>query len=484
MLVAAGLALPGVASGEDSKGDSLTVLPWTTASLVVSSKDSRAVVQFGQQLDLGLRWAGSLSAPLNDEGRVAAFTTDTTLVSGFKVTGQFGFDSDSAALAEQAKWIKRLQKTLDGLSSISADERSGKLAAFAQRKAIVPQSDGGVWKWLQGRMPDRAASEATLKELEENEKALRSTEGPCNEKASSTDKCFLLDWFKRQERRSFFYDELQDVARTIPEGLSLPDSLWKKLSNLSARDRLQGVVDHLSEIKDYIAESRRQDAKARRAAFLATRPGRSCVGHSFLIDVSASTDIKDVYQGSLATKAISTSTSEFTAGVDYSLLPPVAGLSINVRGGGVRSRDSGAEKVERCEVVPSVDPEDPSMPTNLSGQKCKDVLFRAEVQPKAKTTFYTRLAIDYQPGGKLDDGDVLLGVEWRGALEGINGDVKAGGRLSLFATPLEGKTAGRFGIALDASYAFDQDPMDTSSPWTITTLAFVGATFTDLMGSP
>jgi hypothetical protein len=479
LMVVAVLVLPAAARGDDSQADSLTLLPWTTASLVVSSKDSRALLQFGRQLYSGLRWATSISAPINDDG-VASFSTDSKLVSGFKVTGQFGWDSDSATLAAQAKWIEDLQEAVKGLQLPTVG-----LANFAKRNSLSPQSDDEVWKWLMTKLNVKAEDKAlTIEEAKKRALSLQlMPKTLCAMKDQEiNDSCFLRSWFDMPGQRTGFYQKVMTLLNNMPKDLQMPDVLERERP-VKSDAKEQYVIDHLSEISDYIGKARREDAETRRNVFLATRPGRASWGHSVLLDFSASLDRQDVYQGSLDADDSETTLSNITLGIDYTLLTTIPGLSFNGRAGWNREQDGGADKVERCESVPVGDPPVDPLEPQLSGRKCKDVLFRTGARPDAKNTTYARIAFDYQPGGKLADSEVLPGVEVRVGLEEIDGDYKLGrtigGRLSVFATPLKDKTAGRFGIAIDASYARDQD----TSPLTITGLAFVGATFTDLMGS-
>jgi hypothetical protein len=479
LLVAAGLALPGVASGEDGQGDSLTVLPWSTASLVVSSKDTRAVLQLSDMTDCGLRWTGSVSAPLDSDSRVAAFTNNRELGSGFKATLQIGWDRDAKILAAQAKWVHEVEALVTALTAMPIYAANGRLARFATANKLPSQGDSAVWSWLQKRWTSSHATEGTLSELKESDAATiaAATEAACDGSVAEPPGCLLGQWFTVQEERSKTYPKLLKKIEEMPKDLILPDALLDESKKLSKAELPQLVADHLGEISAYLATLQKEDATARLGAAMVTRPARAHAGHVLLGDVAFSVDTKSVYGGDLSTEATKTIAYDLVLGVDYSYLPTVAGLSVNFRGGMERSRESGAEEVERCETIDSDDPA-------VSGKDCTDVLFRSGAQPDAETTGYARGAITYQLHGKLNDGEVLPGVELRGGIDGLFGTRVGNGRLSLFATPLKDDTAGRFGLAIDASYAIDRGPMESGTRWTITSLVFVGASFKDLLGKP
>jgi hypothetical protein len=480
LVVAAFLARPGVARGEDSQADSLTVLPWSTASLVVSSKDTRAVVQLSDSTDCGWRWTGSVSAPLDGDSRVAAFTNNRELVSGFKATFQAGLDSDRAVLAAQAKWVKEVGVLMTALIEMPY-AANGRLARFAKANKLASQSDSAVWEWLQIRWKAESKShttDGTLSELAVSKAAtIVAATDACDGSVSESPDCLLSEWFEVQRKRSDTYPNLLRKIEEMPKDLILPAALIAEFKNLPDAARAQLVVDHWAKISEYLASLQKEDATARLGAAMVTRPARARAGHVLLGDVAFSLDTKSVYGGDLSTEATQTTAYDLVLGIDYSYLPTVAGLSVNLRGGMERSRESGAEEVERCETIDSDDPA-------VSGKDCTDVLFRSGAQPDAETTGYARGAITYQLHGKLNDGEVLPGVELRGGIDGLLGTRVGNGRLSLFATPLKGDTAGRFGLAIDASYAIDRGPMESGTRWTITSLVFVGASFKDLMGSP
>jgi len=135
--------LAGIASSahaDDPKKDSLTVLPWTQATLLFSSDEKLGVVEFSQLFKK--KWGLNIkaSAPIDKDTRVAAFVDDGHLSSGFTGSFQIGYDRRAKQSARLADNIESAMFGLDGGSSTEAET-----AALRRRNLLltaIPDDDG------------------------------------------------------------------------------------------------------------------------------------------------------------------------------------------------------------------------------------------------------------------------------------------------------------------------------------------------------
>lgn len=443
-------------SSED--GDSLTLLPWNVASLVVSSKDTRAVVQISGATDKGLTWMGTASVPIEEDSKVATFSSNTELTSGIKLTAKVGWDSDREALVDQAKWLADLEKVVAELQTVPSYALNGSMAAMVRRLGLPDPSEASFWNHLTGSggLPDRAAVEIYLQSPSLiTECQFGGDTGICT---------FLKDWLEQKRAVFIAYDALTLMLAKRLVDLQIPSNLVAEFNTAQWNGTTrQFVIDNLSALVAHWKQVLESGRTTQLGAALATRPARENWGVVALGEVSGRSEINDVYVDDLVGDPIKTKNYDFAVGADLTVLPPRAGWSFNANAGLERSRANGADKVERCTTPPSED-------GTVAGKGCKDVLFREGAQPDADTTGYARIAFTYQPGGQPREDGVLPGLEWRAGFTGLGEDRRFNTRLSLFGTPLKGNTAGRFGLAVDAAY---------ESQWEVTTLVFIGASLAD-----
>jgi hypothetical protein len=106
-----------IAAAVDAKKDSVTVLPWTQASLAFTEGDKSAAVEYTQLFAGHWMLYGKASAPLDSDTRIAAFTRNNKLANGFSGSFQFGHDGRAAQLRELERNVSLAIEGADALRS-------------------------------------------------------------------------------------------------------------------------------------------------------------------------------------------------------------------------------------------------------------------------------------------------------------------------------------------------------------------------------
>jgi hypothetical protein len=496
------VCLSSRARGGDDKKDSLTVIPWTDASLVFSTKDKNGVVEYNHL------WAPYVlylkaSAPIDDDTRIGQFTRDTA--GGFSISGQFGWDGRSEQLRRLEEGYKKTLAALKDVNLAKAPYSQEEFEQYITRHHIPSPTSSGIEQSLcngscnnnEAQLARAVSSklpggEATVADsvavgaaTELSNRELARCSGLANRTDADKDSCFLAAFWLREHAK------ITDISQATTFFTGATDKLWaafetinpddaKKMLNAAGNNKVQALIDNSSEVMKALQTFVRKAPLERRDLLMTgMMADQKADAQALTIDGHVNYDQLSVYQGDLASDPITAKKFDWSIGLNYTYYPAAAtGLALNARVGYERSRSAGATKVERCSTYPSMDP-------TVSGKSCDaDALFRAGDAPEAKSSAYVRVATTYQYEGESSEDDLVPGVEVRVGLEGLGGDKSVSTRITLFGTPIKGTTAARVGVALDAQRLIDTGG-STDSRWTFTPLFFVGATFSDLMsGSP
>lgn len=488
------LATSAPARAGDDKKDSLTVLPWSQAAVVFSSDDKVGAVEYSQLFGTSYLLDVKASAPIDDDTRIAAFTSNTHLAAGFTGSVQFGWDDRAKLLGELEAMLVEASGAIETLSSgaeaVTLEED------FVARHQIAAGTDAishflcdpetcspavvarKICERLGGAAcaaGDRQVAEATQRATSIRQQCdVVRGDAPVDKK----DRCFLSSWWLRQQGLFAADERVQRLARDQKK-LDQTWSVFEKLDpgkakELAAKGQKQAILEDTQLIISTLRSARRTRALERRDLLLTAMPsGRAAQAFSF--DARLSYDRLSVFQDDLASRTTADTKYDVGLGMNYTYYAGIEGLAITARAGLDQALDPSASKAERCVQLPSTD-------QMVGGQRCNmSVLFRSGPAPDAETSVFARLAASYQYGGRRSDDDLIPGVEGRIGLEGIFAKKSLDGRLTLFGTPVKGTTAARVGVALDVSYAINGEAGE--SRWTVTPLVFVGATFSDLFGS-
>ncbi|NVB85785.1 MAG: hypothetical protein HOV81_45905 [Kofleriaceae bacterium] len=508
LAVSACVLVSARAWADDPKKDSLTVLPWTDASLAFSSEEKVANVAYSQPLsdDFSIYIKGS--APIDEDTRTAAFATDGHFASGISANVQAGYDGRVAQLAKFKRELILVNEYVNKALSpndISIDHRLEE--AYVQSIPGLSADNDAVSRHLcrAAQDPLDASQDCTRDKVRVAVcKTIAADGKPCSTMTEAdaaavrmllncappkpgkadqrpVEQCYLAQfWLRTRYQDVASYAVIEFVTRT--EEI---ETLWaafaradetkaKALNDSYNRNHALALVADGSTVLATLSAWRAKAPFERRDTLLTATPLTGGTS-AFLLDISASYDRLSVYHDDLAADPKTEQKIELEIGADYTYYARTPGLAFDVRVGLDHTRDPGAKKTERCVSRASTD-------GTITGESCKDELFIAGDPASAKTSAYARLAATYQWQGKRSEDDLIPGVEARLGVEGLFQDKSLEGRLTLFGTPVSGTAAARVGIALDATYDINRTDRDTPR-WNVTPLVFVGATFSGLMGS-
>jgi len=460
------LIVPSIVRGDDTKSDSLTVLPWTDASLVFTSKDKRANLSYSQTADGGLGVQIQASAPLDQDTRIAAFTDDNQLVSGFKGALQIGWDSRAARIAALGSVTRDVAEAVKTLSKVPDSVRIQNEFVTANH---IEASTGAIYQWFCTKQSvsadDCRHEDVVLPKLCSAYLGAVCTDRASFETAATAfwkqhcgsvaelagddlTKCTVAGVLDEQLARETVAEQLLDKKRALANAETVkriiaiykylkPDDA--KSSGETVAERAQFVANNAGKIADAIEE------------FVQTAPAERCDAllfaiqdhqdYALLLDVSMSYDRTKVYIDDIAPKAQVALAYDFAIGPDLTVYTSTKGLAANFRAGFERKRAVDAKTFERCVAEPTTD-------MTITGKQCdSNALFRKGPVPAPSNAGYLRAAVDYQYPGPASKDKLVPGVELRGGLEGIGDKLAVDTRLSLFGTPTNGNTAARVGVA-------------------------------------
>jgi hypothetical protein len=499
--VVAIVALHAPARAEDPKKDAITVTPWSGASLDFTSEEKRATLEYMQTLLDRAQVYLKVSAPLDEDTRLAAFTNQNRLVGGFAADLQIGYDERAKYLGELAELLEKLGKLRDRLAALPASSQSG---AIADILAKWGNNDGQMIRGLcreaglACESPFDAAKRKKLWEFvcrrylgaevcagDEPKIAERARDkaAECVGCPGPSEACALATWMVDVIERTRMAEEAFGlVDRLEPHG----DDLWstiqrydketaahiRKELNLGpdTTPTVAQLVPYAAALAATVNRLLRQSALARRDALVTGGTGGADRGFAAIaLDVAVAYDRASVYQDDFDADPALMSKYDVSFGVNGTYYG-AGGWTVNGRAGYELSRDPGAVPFKRCEPVGTAG-------GAASGEACADALFRAGPEPEAEGSAYLRLAIGYQYPGASADAKFVPGIELRGGLSDIGregADRTWELRLTLFGTPVEGDKAARVGVALDAART-------EGTGCIVTPIVFVGATTSTLM---
>jgi hypothetical protein len=512
--------LPSLVHADDSKKDTITVLPWTDATLVIGSTEKRGAVQYAQPLPQSLALYVKATAPLDEDSRIAALGSENDFAPGFSGQIQFGYDQRTQYLRELNKNISDLAQARRPLVKIPDYAARGVLAEYCKYHNTGVCSDGVVFNHYCKRVTGESCEVSDATQMAAAFAAIcqkRLTQGNATCGSGS-----LRDY----AHFAVAYAELHECAQKKPEVLARDESCfaaiwgpefllsqraakkafgaaaelqrtqqmaaaWKivkviapakadELKKISGSDDATLILEHPDAVLVVLNQVLRASALERRDLFLSgAMPGADRYTQAIFFDASLSYDRLEVYQDDLSADPKDEKNYDLEIGVNYTIYTSVPGLSINGRLGYERKRQSDAEKVKRCTEIPSSD-------TGTTGSLCdSDALFRSGDAPEPVNGEYFRLALNYQYLGNLSEDDVIPGLELRFGLEDtLSKDRYFEGRFALFGTPVKGTAAARAGIAFDVTYDPSLAAGGTDRRWTVTPIIFIGATVASLMQRP
>ena len=495
LAIATTLVVCSTSAHADDKFDSLTLLPWSDTSFAISENDHRAVIQYSQLTKDGLGFHANVSAPLDDDTRIAAFTSNNKLVGGFAGSLQIGVDTRAERLAALESATHAVGDAVKQLTTIGRFARAQVDYATDQKLSGISTGELYVAMCKKFAGPD---AECTV----DNQNtivpkmcaALRASGQACADQTQFNDiataywgqNCLAIqvDPVKHEAcaiagplRDELALQHAAEIVRSTLGNQDLVDEIWTVYKYLApdaakqcAKRTSDCILDNAQIVADTIGDFVKNAPLQRRDLLMFAIQDRSA--YAILGSVSGSFDRSSVYQDDISSTPVSSSSYDLQVGVDATWYTPRKGLSANLRLGYERSRAVNAQTFQRCEVAPGSN-------TTVSGTACDpNALFRVGPAPDAASSLYARGAVDYQFDTSLENNTIVPGVEERLGLDNIGDGTTLSTRASLFATPVSGTTAARIGVALDI-----QHPLDSGATpsWIVTPLVFIGATFSDLM---
>jgi hypothetical protein len=416
--------------------------------VVVAGGDKRAVVELTHLFSSTTLYVKA-SAPIDDDTRIAAFTSDNHLASGFAGTVQWGYDARAIQVAKLERDYQVLQDNVKALGTLK-ELTPAEWEAYSTRHGLGGSSDE-IARTLcgPGACTPAVAARAVCA-------AVSATDGGCAPKTSD--------------------DEVVKGATTAAAA-ALP------ACNALRADADSATLDRCFAVKFWVQTQYREATYAailhgkqleRRDLLLTGALATKDTAWALVGDASFSYDRASVYQDDLASEPVDAVSYQASAGATATLYPGgLAGVAFHLRAGVERSRGTGASKVERCASSASTS-------ADVTGRACDgNALFRTGGAPAAESSFSLRLAASYQYRGAKSETDVVPGVEVRLGLDGIGADKTGSVRLAFFGTPMKGASAARVGIAVETDYALDAG--DGERKWTVTPLVFVGASLESLL---
>ncbi|WP_437977555.1 hypothetical protein WMF11_11935 [Sorangium sp. So ce295] len=437
----AGLAVTGhaaTARAEDPKADSLTVLPTTKASFLISTKEKRGILGYSTLFESGVRLSLETSAPLDEDTRTAAFLRKGQLASGFRAELHIGYDSTHKLMnltdAERQLADLHFCEEVNGAPSaaaatapVAAPATTGPAAAAEPTPPPATPAAGAAPAEPLDRVAVRDAVQEALtaskQTITEAVKAALEKEGAAPAPVLEIPACTTTAveaWGKAHPDR--------------PE--------WK---------RYQAIVN-----------------RNRRDLSINVIPADSGPLTAYGLDVSGSFDQASLYESDLAAPPRDVTKYDVQFGPSGTVYLQ-GSLAFNLRAGVDISRGFSASKVDRCVALPSTD-------TDVSAKSCASVLFAKNIDEDAKAAGYARLAMVFQPQQTIDA--AAPGVEARIAVEDIGQTPILNLRLTGYLSPDAGPVVARFGVGMNLSNVLRDDPANGLERGTLafTPFIFVGAT--------
>jgi hypothetical protein len=517
------LVIASPAQAADPRADSLTLHPWTDATVSLAAAERKLSIAYGQLIPtrrFPLLWFARVAAPLDEETRIAAFIDQHRLVSAFHADVQIGYDSRANRLRELRRPLEQLERLSKRLRTMSAYAKGFGLLELARQlgvkgyashtkiaeavcaahrdEGLVCPGDGNaraqaISQWYCNRFvghPCRAAEE--LADYATRRCGAAAQMGPEPERCLIAR--WLLEWMSALVDANGFAATVAALkehddqrAREILElyVLWVPDQRPLLDDDVDEKgiSPTELVVTHRSEI---LRAFRDAETDALSGSLLRMRD-LNLVGapsdpehHYFSVvaDLSFAYDLLKAYHDDVALPPIRVFKLDFQAGLSGTIfLAKPSGLSVNVRTGYELWRSPPVRRIDRCVTLPSSD-------ADVTGHACAAApLYVAGALPGSESSAYLRLAVDYQFVGDPRKTKIIPGLETRLGFEGLGGNSRSLAiRLAAFFTPVTGAAAARAGLGVDFQYAIDGTPDQVVQPgaWTVVPFAFVGATTTAL----
>lgn len=505
------------ALADDPKSQDVTIQPWTGARVNITPDTKTAALSYNQWLGDWAQFYVQLTAPLDSDTRIAAFTKSNQLTTGFSAQMQFGYDSRATDLKMLEAIIDEWTQYAKAAKALPSGDNEEQLVADIQSigepapALCVPAAS--CWQITgDAVLPSEATASAQARQ-----KLGTRLGWACQTYGVSQPKCTWrgvydaipaeVAFCKRKSANAppancdaaIKYADAAKlvIAGTIaaygivvsvhknPHAAERILALYKRVAGKDAdpddtKTAVQKVFDNLDTIKTQFDTYATLAPLALRDLLVTgdygSRPG---IGVALVADASVSYDNLTVYVGD-ANNASKQNVDKYDiqAGANGTLFFP-DGWSLNARVGWELSRDPKAKTMERCLGVSSTDP-------NVTARSCDSsaLFINSTTLPSPKSQAYVRIALDKQFFGAKDtENKVIPGFEVRTALEGLGQETVFSGRIGLYVTPAIGSSALRAGVALQVDYDFDGN-IDTinNRPWDVIPFIYVGATTTALMG--
>lgn len=535
-----------VALADDPRKDEAVVLPLSDGIVSFTPKDKKLRLQYaylGTEGTKGLLALVRVAAPLDEDARMAAFLDENRLVNGFEATLSLGYDRRSLQLQEYDRLLADLDAALTSLGTLSDEELSGQvedwclangvtpcgLAAIVERQATLLGSTVTIaddasradksWTALDAVVaakmgprdlpPTESARGGAFarKVLDWLDAGLRG----CNsetllhspDRASSArewtlcsaDGVVLRGVYENREAE-LALELAREKLRQTAHGRALVDRLWDELLRIDGPkmralqrrgvDRITTLERNAKEVRLLVATAakalRNQTALEQRDLNLLALSG-SGVWWSISGEISGSLDRVKARKDSVSAAKLDVTNFDVQYGANGAIYLPSKGVHLNLRVGGETAQKTTLKQFERCEMLSGGS-------GDVTGKLCdaKANWVKGEVATTPETSGYIRLALGKQfLNSKPADSEFIPGLEVRASLEQLGAKTSVpqfGLRLSFFATPLKDSLAGRVGVAVAANMnlATSADGSVRQGDWTITPVAFIGATTSALAG--
>lgn len=477
-IVLALVCLAQFAHADDPKADSLTILPWTDASISIGSEDKRGAIEYSQLAYRGLGVHAKVSAPLDDGTHRAALLGKNRLPGGFQAALQIGWDSRAEHLANLETGLLRLKDLRAQVALLGPASSSELLARFNQQNGIssglLSDAHRKVCQ-LQGIAAcndDAVVFASVCSGLGCTDAASFKAAAPAYLVAN----CPLGTNNKTCQVVAIELERVDSEAATTAFKLQVASSVASGIctfADATAKCDAQYIVDNADKLAETVSKKIRTTTLERRDLLMLATTPKGLVDRSVMLDVSMSYDraaafsSEDIALG----QSFEALNYDVQVGVDYTEYP-LAGLATNLRIGYEHAYAGPADTFNFCQILTSSD-------ATQSGSQCSSQLIRTGVRTISDSA-YARLAFDYQFNQMLGD-KFVPGLELRLDLENIGANEKFVARGTAFGTPVKGNNAARIGIAFEIEHQFDDIP--ATPRVAASAFLFLGATFSQLMGN-
>ncbi|MFT3697452.1 MAG: hypothetical protein QM831_30195 [Kofleriaceae bacterium] len=469
------------AYADDPQADSITILPWTDASISIGSEDKRGAIEYAQLAYRGLGIHAKVSAPLDDDTHRAALLDKNKLPGGFQAALQIGWDSRADHLSRLEGNLRTLDKMSKALATLGPASGSELLARFNVQNGIT----GGTLSAAHARVcSNKGLTVDKCDDAAIFTAVCQDMGGGCTNidtfKVAApgflTTNCSIGTSDARCANVAIELERVDSAAAANAFQVAVAKSMASGIcpfADPGAKCDGQYIVDNAKALADKVSASIRTTSLERRDLLMLATTPKGWLDRAVQLDMSLSYDRSSAFSSEdiKLGESFEALNYDVQVGVDYTEYP-ADGLATNLRIGYEHAYNGPAAAFDYCKSLTSTDP-------MQSGSQCSSKLIRTGIRT-INDSAYARLAFDYQFNTKLED-KFVPGLELRLNLENIGAGETFTARGTAFATPIKGNNAARIGVAFEVEHQFDDDP---STPRVAASaFLFFGATFSQLMAN-